>query len=299
MDAPGSPQAAREGPCRFYPPTADLVFKRIFGSHDNSDLVAAFLPSLLGLPETDWVKVEFPDTHLNARFSGHKSSVFDVRVMTASGRAIDIEVQLRDVDGARERFAYYEAALLTNQPKSGNDWGTLRQAVTVIICAFTLVKESAAHHHRFQMHDADHRVPFTDVMTIHTLELPKLGADDGTSLWNWMRFLSVHDEEDMAMSTENDAAIAKAARIVQAFNADDQARYEQWCLDKAEMDRYLSLGYAHEAGLEEGRAEAREEGRARLQEAALNALRLGLAVEQVAQITGLSSTEVTSLANNQ
>jgi hypothetical protein len=50
---------------RFYPPVFDYVFKRIFGDQHNSDILAAFLMTALGLPKEDFDHPVIIDSHFS------------------------------------------------------------------------------------------------------------------------------------------------------------------------------------------------------------------------------------------
>ncbi len=71
-----------------------------------------------------------------------------------------------------------------------------------------------------------------------------------------------------------------------------------------ERDTYNQIEYAHETGREEGRKEGKEEGikegraegsKDERSKIAINLIRLGTSCEIIAQATGLSAEEVSSL----
>jgi len=122
----------------------------------------------------------------------------------------------------------------------------------------------------------------TDVVQVHTLELTKVGeTDDGTPAWAWLRFVAVTTTEELDMAASLDPDIAEAAMIVRRYNADEQARLDLFSHEKFMLQQW----YIREDGRDEGQQKSR-------QEVARNALGLGLSVDQVVQITGLTRDEI-------
>lgn len=134
---------------------------------------------------------------------------------------------------------------------------------------------------------------------LHTVELPKVPAvDDGSDLWDWMRFVAADTEEELDMAAKDNPQIARAATLVKHFSADESLRAAVESRDRFLWDQATREDHARTQGLEQGLEQGREEGRDRLRETAHNALRLGMTVEQVATITGLDVTEVATLGTS-
>lgn len=162
---------------QFIPPRSDLLFRWIFGDKNNTDLVTDLLRAILpDLPEEDWARVEQVDPHQLADHDAGKHTVLDVKVTTATGRTIDIEVQLLATPGIRERITYYAADLLTGSINRGDTYTDLRQAVTVVIAGVPLLAEEDGYHHVVDLRTSTHQ-RFTDVLAIHILELPRIPRD--------------------------------------------------------------------------------------------------------------------------
>ncbi len=298
---------------RFVPPRSDLLFKTIFGDERNTDLLVGFLRSVLDLPEADWEQVTLPDTHTRSDQAAGKTAVLDVKVTTATGRVIDIEVQLCPAPDLAGRLVYYTSSMVTSQMVRGAPYSTINQVICVVIADFAVIDDEHRHH-RFVYHDPDHHVTLTEVTAIHTLELPKLSpVDDGTVEWQWLRFVAARTPEEMIMAATDNPQIARAVTLVKHYNADEQFRYEleaheRFLHDQAsrrEAARQAGFTRGHAEGHAQGHAEGRAEGRAEGQatgaliaarRAAINALQLGMSVEQVCTITGLDHVQVADLA---
>ena len=119
-------------------------------------------------------------------------------------------------------------------------------------------------------------------LKIYSLELGKLpdGAD-GTELYDWAKFIDADTEEELNMIAERNPQVAKAVVRLRELSADERARdlYER--REKARRDQ-----------------SSREKWVAKQQalEIAKNLLGIGLPIEQIILVTGLTREEVEGLS---
>ena len=253
-----------------------------------------------GEVDGEWTRVTVSEPRIPADHHDGKEVVLDVKITTAAGTAIDVEIQMFAHTGIRERMAYYAARLLTAQLDHGQPYHRLRPAITLVITGFDMISVDTDYRHCYLLHDPDHHDTFTDALQVHTLELSKVPpASDGTSVWPWLRFIAATTSEELRMAATHDPDIAEAAMIVERYNAEEAARHllearekflwDQWYIEQDARD-------ARKQGIAQGLEQGREEGdRSRAVSAARNALGLGLGVEQVATITGLDPVEIARL----
>jgi predicted transposase/invertase (TIGR01784 family) len=98
-------------------------------------------------------------------------------------------------------------------------------------------------------------------MEFHTLELPKLPqADDGTPLWEWMKFLNAKSKEDLEMIAEKNETIKKAVATLAKLSEDEKTRMAYDNRQKWIWDQTARENEAREAGRAEGREEGIEQG---------------------------------------
>ncbi|MCL2422931.1 MAG: Rpn family recombination-promoting nuclease/putative transposase [Micrococcales bacterium] len=271
---------------RFYPPRSDLLFKKIFGDDRNTDLLAGLLQPVLKLPEADWDDVVLPDTHTLAGAHDDKTAVMDLRVATATGRHINVELQLAPTRDLAERMVFYLASMVVSQMARGKAYATLNQSVCVLITDFVMFADDEDYHHRFRFYDETHGVLLTDVVQVHVLELPKIpDVDDGTVEWRWLRFLAARTPEEMDMAAGDNPQIVRAATLVRHYNADEQFRYELEARERFLHDQASRVHTAHLDGFDEG-----------VVSVARNGLAMGMTVEQISALTGLSPAEIAQLS---
>jgi predicted transposase/invertase (TIGR01784 family) len=91
-------------------------------------------------------------------------------------------------------------------------------------------------------------------MEYHTLELPKLPqADDGTLLWEWMKFLDAESKEDLKVIAEKNETIKKAVATLAKLSEDEKTRMAYDNRQKWIWDQTARESETREKGREEER----------------------------------------------
>jgi len=98
------------------PRTSDLVFKMLFGAERNTDILCPFLNAVLRLPEDVITEVTLMNPYQGYQAVDAKKTILDVKVKTATGRRIDIEMQVRDQHGLTERITFTRRRCSQNSP---------------------------------------------------------------------------------------------------------------------------------------------------------------------------------------
>jgi predicted transposase/invertase (TIGR01784 family) len=148
-------------------------------------------------------------------------------------------------------------------------------------------------------------VTLSDHLSIYTLELPKFMASKEKlmkQLERWTYFLKHGESLDDEKLPEslNTPEIRQAVSELKKFTMDEierglyEARLNAVMDEKSKMcDNYLTgLEEGKQAGLQEGEQIGVQKGKT---EAVLNALKIGLDVETIHKITGMSKEEICKL----
>jgi predicted transposase/invertase (TIGR01784 family) len=185
---------------QFMSPKNDLIFKLIFGDERNLEILADFLQAALDLPKYDYESVVILDPHELPEILGGKLSILDVKLRLKSGKVLDIEIQLFVTKSLTDRVVYYASKMVGEQLVSGSNYEQLRKVISILITNESLNLNQTEYHNVYWICNPKTGVRFSDLMEYHTLELPKLPqADDGTPLWEWMKFLNAKSREDLEM----------------------------------------------------------------------------------------------------
>jgi len=287
----------------------DHVFRWVFGNQQHVRSLAKFLHAAMPeLPATEWSELTLPNTHMVGT-TGQKEVIFDVLTTTASGRSVDVEIQMASVPAVRERFTLYNSLSLAEQIDQGQDYTALRPVVTLVICGFVMIREDDHYLHTFVDYDVEHQVRFTRLREIRTMELPKLPpVDDGTDLWDWLRLIAARDEEEIDMAAANNPDVAEAAILVKEFSEDETRRHLAISHTKFVSDQATRLAAARRDGLAEGLGIGREEGleigreerrqaTAQRDRAIRAMVAEGMPVERIAIAIGVSPDEVAAIVS--
>ena len=279
-------------PRSFLSPRNDAVFKRLFGDIRDTGPLADFLGSALDLPPEEFLNIELIDPHLNGDELDDKQGILDIRARTASGKMIDIEIQLVEQPQMRERIVFYLSRMVTAQIARGKDYSEIKRSICVLITDYVQIPENDRYHNRYRLYDPDSGSELTRLLEIDTLELAKLPHNsDGTQLWNWLRFL-IAEEDEMESLAEKNPQIGRAMARLAELSEDEREYLLAESREKMRRDNAARLNAATQKGLEEGLQKGREET---LLTVARSLLGFGRPVEEIAQATGLSSESISRL----
>jgi len=265
----------------FLSPKSDVIFKLLFGDARSIDLLTDFLKSVLRLPVEEYDEVIIVDPHLLREYDGDKLGILDVKVKTKSKKTIDIEIQVLPSPELKSRIVFYSAKMIAEQVGAGEDYSKIKQVINIIITDYTLISENEKYHNRYTLYDSETESEFTDIIEVNTLELVKLPSkEDGTELWNWMKFLSARSKEELDMVAEKNPRVRKAVSRLMELSNDERTRMLYESRQKMEWDN-----------------RARERGALKEQahSIAISLLKKQMAVDEIVEVTGLTHDEVEKL----
>jgi len=268
---------------RLLPVTVDYVFKQIFGDQRYTDVLAKFLAAVLDVPIDDLADITIVNPNLNKESADDKQGILDVKLTLSNSTVIHIEIQVLPTPDFDKRIIYYQAKLITEQIKSGGDWGEINRTISIIITDYELIKNGTDYHNQFRFRTQD-GTALSNITEINTLELPKLPQQsDNSELWDWLEFIRTNDEETIEMLETKSPELARAVGRLKELSADEAARMRA---ENREMFLRDQASRIKGARAEEKRNIAR------------NFLAQGADPALVAAGTGLPLTEVNSLQGN-
>ena len=122
---------------------------------------------------------------------------------------------------------------------------------------------------------------FTDIIEVNTLELTKLPeTEDGTELWNWLKFLSAERREDLEMIAARSPQVKKTVVRLMELSSDERTRLLYESRQKMEWDNQARK---HEARNEEKFSFAKK------------LLQRNRPIDEIVEDTGLTYEEVAEL----
>jgi predicted transposase/invertase (TIGR01784 family) len=275
----------------------DYVFKKIFGSVDNVDVLADFLHSVLNLPKDEFKGLEITDPNSKRTHGKDKDSVLDIKVFTKSRKVIDVEIQLKFHRDFLERIVYYTSKAVTEQMTSGAEYHIIKKVISVIITDFDLMPGSPYYQNVYGLYDKRSDTAFGDIMEINLLELSKLPpGSDGSRLWDWLTLMKTEEEDVMVELAKENVKIGKVVGTLRKMSEDEIERELATAREKMRFDHMAGLHYAREEGIEEGKALGEKVGESQAHlEDARRMKSDGMDLALIGKYTGLSKREIEKL----
>ena len=269
-------------------PLVDIIFKILFGTENGIDILTDFLLAVLDLSPDEYDDITIANPFLLQEYQGDKLGILDVKLKLKTGKIINIEIQVDPVSFMESRIIFYVSKLVAEQINEGEPYDKIKRTISIIITGHRLIEQSEKYHHRFGLYDLESGVQLTDIIEIHTLEIPKARkAYEGTgnpNLLNWMKFFDAKTKEDLDMLAQTSPAMKKATVRLMELSADEKARQLYEARMKQEHDIISREHGARQQGVKQG-----------LLTTAQNALRMQLPIEDIAKLTGLTYEEIEAL----
>ncbi|MCA9136005.1 MAG: Rpn family recombination-promoting nuclease/putative transposase [Planctomycetales bacterium] len=228
-------------------PTVDFVFKLLFGSLENTDLLIHLLNAVLQ-PEYPIEEVEILNPYNDKMFEDDKLSIVDVKARDSAGAWYVIEVQTTIPGELRNRLVFYTAELFSRQMNEGTTYGELRPAISICFLTEPLFKEVEFGHLLFALHDAAHSLSFGDQIQLHLIQLSKYHLDvadlaDANAFERWVYFLteSQNRDPDELRQLLPDAAFYKATEILEMIAKSPELRLIYDDRAKEAKDRFSEI----------------------------------------------------------
>ncbi|WP_437570367.1 Rpn family recombination-promoting nuclease/putative transposase [Sorangium sp. So ce542] len=265
----------------FADPKTDFVFKRLFGSEEQKDLIVALLNGLLELDETHRiVSVELLAPEQRPAVAELKHSIVDVKCRDARGVTYVVEMLVLNVEGFEKRVVYNVAKAYVGQLGRGQLYPELNDIIGITICDFELWPSGEGRRvpmlSRWRMQEQHGGERGLGQLQFVFLELPKydVSRPPQTVVERWAYFF--REAENLTMVPE----VLAQPPYVDALEAARTAGFTE-----EEWEAYLRAGMAlqDERGAlslarTEGRREGQEEG-----------LRQG--IEALCEVLGIALTE--------
>ena len=309
----------RELSDRYVNPYTDFGFKKLFGTEINKDLLISFINSLLHGKE-----VVKDLTYLNTEHLGtgeaDRKAVFDVYCENEKGEKILVEMQRGEQQFFKDRILFYTTFPIRDQQMI-KEWNYRLKAVYVIgILNFTFDEQSDDfYHHEVKLMDTRTKEVFYDKLTFIYLEMPKFNKSEeelNGMFEKWLfvlRNLSRLMERPKALQERIFTKLFEAAEIAK-FTKTEYDNYEEslktyrdWknTIDTAELKgEKKGFKKGEKSGIEKGRKEGLEKGleKGRKEGAKKKAIEMaqslkakGVAINIIAECSGLSEEEINSL----
>lgn len=236
----------------------DVIFKKLFT--ENEDLLHSFVASMLDIPSESIKKITISNPELSPETVASKFSRLDLS-LNVDDRLVNVEIQVKIDNDYRDRTLFYWAKLYASELKSGEDYSTLKQTITINIINFNMFEGNDYHTEVAAIIKGSNEI-FSDKFSMHFFELKKLSKHPKTSREQWLQFINADSEEDFEMvEATSMPIIQKAVKVIYDMSEDTKTREIARLREKALHDEASLMRQAQEKGIAIGEKRGRTEER--------------------------------------
>ena len=242
-------------------PKMDFIFKNIFGSENNKEILISFLNATL--KSEDKIKSVFiKNGDIEKEHLTNKFSRLDIKAITDKNEHINIEIQMKNENNMIQRTLYYWAKLYEGQLKEGDNYSKLSRTICINILNFSYLNNDKFHS-AFRLKDIETNDELTDIQEIHFIEVPKLkdNSDEKDMLVAWTEFLKDPESEKVRTLEMSIEEIRKARQELVKISSDDRQRELYNMRRKAMLDESDALYNAEQKGKLVGLKEGEQKGK--------------------------------------
>jgi predicted transposase/invertase (TIGR01784 family) len=158
-------------------PTVDLVFRKLFGSEENKDLLIALINSVVE-PDLLVTDVVVKNPFNLAAYVGSKESIVDIKAVDQMGTWYSIEMQVHGHLFYGKRALFYAAKSYVDQLEAGRNYSALNTTIGIHFLLFNFF-DDARMVRQFVFKDAEtnDRPEQLSYLQLYFVEMGKFGKE--------------------------------------------------------------------------------------------------------------------------
>jgi len=291
---------------KYLDPKADLTFKKIFGEHKN--LVISLLNALLPLKDDERVEsIEYwPAEKIPDRTEAEKYSIVDVCCKDNKKREFIVEMQMTWTESFKKRVLLNASKAYVAQTEKGMNYASLQPVYALNFVNAKFLEDVDDYYHYYHLVHDKYTDRVIDGLHLVFVELPKFKPttfSEKKMQVLWLRFLTEINENTKEVPAEllENAEVNEALEIVEraAFSDEEMRAYDKFW-DNVSKQRTYEEEIKQKAEERVKEAEAKvEQAEAKVEQQKIDAARKmkakGYAVEDIAEITGLTIEQIEAL----
>ncbi len=280
---------------KYINPFTDYGFKRLFGEEPNKDLLLDFLNELLHSEQGQIKQLTYLKSDRLGSSDEDRKAIFDLYCENEKGDKFIVELQKTKQKFFRDRTVYYSSFPIRESAKRGSDWNFELNAVyTVAILDFVFDEDKNQEDkylYNVKLSDIETNKVFYDKLTFIYLEMPKFSKTIDqleTRFEKWLYIIKNLHKLDRIPEKLKEGIFLRLFEVAEIakFTPSQVRNYEDSL--KAYRDLKNSIDTAREEGEQKGKIEGKTE-------VAVNLLKKGFDLNDIAEITGLTTVEVANL----
>jgi len=258
---------------RNYSPKIDLVFRKLFGSEENTDLLLSLLNGIINC-QPPLTSLTIKNPYNLASYVGSKTSILDIKAIDADGVWYDIELQICEYHFYGKCALDYLSKMYVDQLEEGMGYSALNKTIGIHLIDFNYFDDPRYRRHFvFKDMETNEHVEHLSYQQLYFIEMNKFRKDYSevsTLLDRWITFLnkaSQWDANQMPSTMHDDPTLVKAVKKLECISLNNAEREIYEAELKARLDekeilrtREVKLLIAEATGLENGLAKGLAKG---------------------------------------
>ena len=240
-------------------PQNDIIFKNLFSTKRNEDLLVDFLESILQIKieKIEAQKEVEPEVHNIEEKQGR----LDIKATINDEIIVDVEMQNIDYKDTEKRAVFYAGCLIRDCIKPKEDYQNIKDIAVIWILDYELENENEEYFTRTKtVEDKYCKYEIIKGVKYYFIELPKFRRmvtnKLETNLENWLAFIDYSRKDLIEMAMERNEKIRKANEEYEYLTGDEAIKRREELRERAMRDEAA----ARLCGREEGE-EARNHNR--------------------------------------
>jgi len=279
---------------RYINPFTDYGFKKLFGEELNKDLLLDFLSELLKEEQGQIKQLTYLKTEHLGSSETDRRAIFDLYCENEKGEKFIVELQKTKQNFFKDRTVYYSTFPSREQAKRP-DWDyELKAVYTIAILDFVFDSdkgEPEKFRYDVKLTDIETKKVFYDKLTFIYLEMPKFNktVDElETRFDKWLYVIRNMNKLDRVPDKLREQIFDKLFETAEIakFTREQVLSYED------SLKYYRDLKNSLDTARGEGKMEGKMEG---MIEVAVQAMKNGLSIKDISELTGLSVAEIIKL----
>jgi predicted transposase/invertase (TIGR01784 family) len=278
-----------------YSPKVDLVFRKLFGSEENKEILLSLINAVLNY-ESKIKEIEIKNPYNISSYITGKSSILDIKGVDENGTWYDIEMQLGEQGFYGKRALYYWGKVYTDQiDERGAFFNRLKKTIGIHLLDFNYFNDER-YYRKILLKDDETNEAYDelDYVELHFVEMNKFDnelANIKTVLDRWIVFMNkAYELEENMMPKElmDEKEIVDAVRKLEImyFDKEERRRYE------AEKNFKLCQEEEFRTAREKGMQKGIEKGKRQIIK---NAINKGFDIKEIIELTGCSEDDVSEI----
>lgn len=289
-------------------PKIDLVFKKLFGSEENKDILLSLINAIL--PHKQQVaKITLKNPYNVSDYAEGKLSILDIKAEGEDGRLFDVEMQIRGSKYYGKRALFYWAKIFGSQldyvleETQDNDddveigYSDLKKCIFISLMDFNFFDDKK-YHRFYTLKDGESNEIHKelDYLDLYFIELKKYKGklqNLNTTLERWITFLNnahKYDNKTLPKELAEIKEIRKASQKLDAMYLDEREKSYYEAQQKFWLDQNAFIKETVEKAVEQAELN-------RNIEIAKNAILEGLDNPIISKLTGLTVEQIEQLRN--